>query len=218
MVHGVRWIGLLLIGLAALPAWADDKPAAKKPDAKKEAKEKLIATGQLFGRLTEVDGSARTLTLEVTLQIPVPNEEAVARHAELAQELLEALTIPDPGERLDRVREVRAAMVENAANLYTIEEQQQSIPLQGVDELQVRVLKLPPVYDDKGRPRRYTTKELRELKGSGNAPGYRADLDDLREGQVVRVTLARKKAVPKKGEAQEQQLLVTMVVILAEPE
>jgi hypothetical protein len=218
MVHGFRWIALLFIGLATLPAWADDKPSAKKPDAKKDAREKLIATGQLFGRLTAVDGSARTLTLEVTLQIPVPNEEAVARRAELAQELLEALAIPDPAERLERVREVRTALVENAANLYTIEEQQQMIPLQGVDELQVRVLKLPPVYNDKGRPRRYTVKELRELKGSGNAPGYRADLDDLREGQVVRVTLARKKAPLKKGEAEEQSLLVTLVVILAEPE
>ncbi len=42
----------------------------------------------------------------------------------------------------------------------------------GTDGLQIRQANPPIAYDDKGRPRKRTHKELKELKGDSKLPGY----------------------------------------------
>jgi hypothetical protein len=54
---------------------------------------------------------------------------------------------------------------------------------------------VPPVqYDEKGRPKRYTNKELTELKGEDKkSPGFPGSVEDLQANAVVRVDLVRTK-------------------------
>jgi len=62
------------------------------------------------------------------------------------------------------------------------------------DEVKVRSLKPPVLTDEDGKPRKPTSEELKELKGSDSkVPGYARDLRDLKKGQTVRVHLARQK-------------------------
>jgi hypothetical protein len=70
---------------------------------------------------------------------------------------------------------------------------------QSIDDVKVRMLNPPPKFDDKGRIKRYTKKELNELKGDDKkTPGYPAEFSDLKQGQYVQVSLVQKKGAPKR--------------------
>src|SRR5262245_30982579 len=44
------------------------------------------------------------------------------------------------------------------------------------DDVQVRVMQLPMQFDDKGKPRKYTSDEIKELRGANSKlPGYKSD-------------------------------------------
>jgi hypothetical protein len=104
--------------------------------------------------------------------------------------------------------------------------------LQPSDDMKVRLLQPPADFDLKGRPKKYTTKELKDMKGSDpKLPGYAADFDSLKPDQVVKVYLAAKKDAHKstarprvkaKGKDPEdapapEKPEITMIVILGEP-
>src|SRR5262249_16840460 len=58
----------------------------------------------------------------------------------------------------------------------------------------------PLMFDDKGKPRKPTAEELKKLKGTDpKLKGYKAELGDLKAGQVVVVTLAKAKASAPKA-------------------
>ena len=62
------------------------------------------------------------------------------------------------------------------------------------DDVKIRIMVPPPQYDEKGRPKRYTTKELNELKGEDKkSPGFPGSVEDLQANAVVRVDLVRTK-------------------------
>ena len=89
--------------------------------------------------------------------------------------------------------------------------------------MKVRQKDLPPVYNDKGKPRKYTKAELKELKGPNkNLVGYTASFDNLRPNQKVRVYLAKQKKKSKSKDDKDSDLLekrlkAVMVYILEEP-
>jgi hypothetical protein len=58
---------------------------------------------------------------------------------------------------------------------------------------------MPPVeFDEKGRQKVYTNKELNALKDGSKLPGYPGDFDRLSAGQTVTVYLAKTKDQPKR--------------------
>lgn len=62
------------------------------------------------------------------------------------------------------------------------------------DDVKIRVMIPPPQFDDKGRPKRYTNKELNELKGEDKkSPGFPGTTDDLQANALIRVDLVRTK-------------------------
>jgi hypothetical protein len=69
--------------------------------------------------------------------------------------------------------------------------------LPAADDLKVRVLYPPPATDERGNPKKYTSKELKALKGPGNEWGYTADFDSLKPGQTVRFYLKWPKPAAK---------------------
>ena len=72
------------------------------------------------------------------------------------------------------------------------------IDIQLDDEVQVRTLNLPPAYDDKGNPKKYTYAERQKLKGNSREPGYQSDYDSLMVRQDVSVSLGQKASDSKK--------------------
>jgi hypothetical protein len=73
----------------------------------------------------------------------------------------------------------------------------EDVEWQATDDVNVRMPNPPAQFDDKGRVKMYTAKELRELKGNDRLPGYPAEFSDLKSGQSVQVTLVRKKGGPR---------------------
>jgi hypothetical protein len=68
------------------------------------------------------------------------------------------------------------------------------------DEFVVRRLHPPLLFDDKGKPRKPTAEDLRQMKGiDPKLKGYKAELSDLKPGHGVVVTLARAKASASKA-------------------
>jgi hypothetical protein len=91
-----------------------------------------------------------------------------------------------------------------------IQIQHKDFDLPVADHLVVRLVQPASAFDDKGNIKKYTAKELQEMKGPGNLPGYRADRADLAVGQIVKLYLA-----PPKGGAKAE---VVMVMIVAQPQ
>ncbi len=68
------------------------------------------------------------------------------------------------------------------------------------DDVKIRQFNPPEAFDDKGRPKKYSTKELKELKGDDlKTPGYPADFSDLISQSIVNVTLMQKPQKPVRG-------------------
>ena len=183
---------VLLVGLViALPAGGADNDKKKKSDKDEgNSKEKLIPVGRITGKVSQVEGSTKNLTVQVSLSYPVP-----ARVGRLITYQLRTVT--------------------------------QNVDLTAADDIKVRVPKPPAAFDDKGNPKKYSAKELRELKGKENLPGYTGDFENVRSGQVVQVYLAKTKEAlkppPKKKKGEEQDSpdtkpQVTMIVILVDPQ
>lgn len=70
------------------------------------------------------------------------------------------------------------------------------------DDVKIRRLNPKEDFDDKGRPKKYTIKELKELKGDDlKTPGYPADFTDLISQSIVNVTLMQKPIKPARAGA-----------------
>jgi hypothetical protein len=108
----------------------------------------------------------------------------------------------------------------------TVGKNKPQVEWQAIEDVKVRMLNPPPKFDDKGRIRRYTAKELKELKGEDKkTPGYPAEFSDLKQGQYVQVTLVKKKGTPiRRGKDAgadangENNPQMSLIVIVAEPQ
>ncbi|MCS6851118.1 MAG: hypothetical protein NZ700_08130 [Gemmataceae bacterium] len=101
----------------------------------------------------------------------------------------------------------------------------QTIELEMVEDVKVRLLNPPPAFDDKGQVKKYTAKELAELKGPDKRlPGFTGAVADLRPNQTVSVSLVRPAVPAKPPSKKDKDALppempkpkVAMVVIVAE--
>lgn len=227
-----RWAGLaLLIGLTLPLAAADDAKDKKKDLDKEKPKEaeKLVPLGQYTGVLTSIGGSDKLLTVKITIRYMEPNASAFQNQQNLIRRQAEVMRQPNPIERQRQLAQLAYDMAQNQRNLYTKKEVSKDVDVQVADGAKVRSINPPLAFDDKGNPRKYTQKELKELRGDEKLPGYNSDLDALRTGQTVTLSLATKKdANPARQKGKdldkdlEKKLLddnrpyATMIVIVSE--
>jgi hypothetical protein len=234
-------ITALLIVIAWLvPAFSADD--AKKDDAKKDgsAKESISSKDSIskkdskevkssrkaptkektrsdivVGKLTQVEGTQRYLTVQVTTKVPQENAGAAQNLANLRQQLLGA-------KDANSIRNIQIETMKNQQQLVTYKDVTKNVEIQADDNMKVRTLLLPVEYDEKGRPRKLTEKEKKALKGpDATQPGYMADFDSLKPGQEVKVFLAKSKnahkAKGKDAADSKEKPKATMILILSEP-
>lgn len=99
------------------------------------------------------------------------------------------------------------------------------VEFQAAEKVKVRTMVLPEQFDEKGSVKKYTAKQLAELRGkvSQGLPGYESSLDKLEAGQKVSVQLvaaparaaAKTKDKDEAGQA-DKKMQVRLIVILAE--
>src|SRR5262249_15183693 len=157
---------------------------------KKEATDKLLKSPTITGRLVEWGGEQKTITMMVPIQ--VPNPSGIQHQLDLQKSLAEASMDRNLANRLNRMADIQRQMEKNKPNM--VKEEQVKMLFEPIDDLIVRLGQLPPIVDDKGKPRKYTDKEKRELKGPDpKLPGYTGSMADLKNDQVVTVYLQKKK-------------------------
>jgi len=203
-------VAFLLAASCALAA-DDDKTNTKD---KKDAADKMINSGQVGGKLVKWGsaGSAKTITLEVVLQVPNPG--GIQTMANLNLQLADALRDTNAVNRARRVADIKTQMALHEKDV--VKNEHHDIEFQPGDEMIVRWRKPPIMLDDKGKARKLTDKELKELKGPDpKLPGYTAAQDDLKNDDIVTVYLAKKKK--EKDDKTENKPVVTMIVIELEP-
>lgn len=68
------------------------------------------------------------------------------------------------------------------------------VEIQTIDDVVVRLKNPKDQYDDNGKIRRLTPEEYKAAKGSNpKLPGYQGDTADLKKGQILKLTLLKKK-------------------------
>ncbi len=99
------------------------------------------------------------------------------------------------------------------------------VEFQTKENAKVRNMNLPEQFDEKGNPKKYTAKELAELKGKDkDLAGYESALEKLEAGQSIKVVLTempvKKKTDDKEKDVAvkdpEKKMQVKTVFILAE--
>jgi len=211
--------------LVALQASAQDKPPAGKAAATtKEAYDKMVAAGEITGKLTTLaDGSQKYMTLEVSVKYQVPNPAAAQEAANLQRQVADASRDKNPAKRAQRLNDLQLKIAQNQQNQVTTKEEKKKVEVQAGEDMKVRTIVLAPMFDDKGNVKKPTPKQLKELKGSDpKLPGYTATAGDLKQDQTVKVFLAKKKKTDKadkddKDNKDENRPLVSMILIIAEP-
>jgi hypothetical protein len=214
-------LAALIVALAVvLPAGADDKKVdpAKLPADQKDAASKMITAGELTGKLLNVEAAKKTVNLEVTLTYAVPNLSAIQAIANLK---LQLATTRDP----NAARSYMVQMAQQEANAYQIKKEAHTVDIETADDLKVRMANPPIAFDEKGKPKKYTPAELKELKGDPKLPGYAGDFDSLRPGQIVTIKLMKMKDTPKAKPTKDtdkelfgdNKPMGTMIMIVAEP-
>jgi hypothetical protein len=239
----VTGLAALVLLALALPLAAEEEKPVKK--AKAEAEEKRVVLGTLLGVVKSVGESTDELTIEVTLRYLEANPAAQADYLRQAQQLVARqaaiMRTPNPAQRMHQLQQLYRDAIElqkRQANLFRIKEVKQKLELHLAEDVKVRTVNPPEAFDDKGNIKRYTPKELKELKGDPKLPGYKADRDSIEVGCTVLVQVGRKAVPPparkKKGKAKDKaeeaestltkekpadsnKLLALLVVVGAEP-
>jgi len=187
MRRAISWLAAVVVPFVLLagPAAAQKKKADKDLDKANDIK--MIKMGVLVGKVRSVYEDKRKISLEIS--VPKLNVGAVQNLLNAQRSMMTARTIQD---RLNAQR----SMMQAQGQLYT--QESKVIDLEVLDDVLVRSAKPRQEFDDKGRIKKLSKAELKELKGPDpKVPGYKADFADISSDQVIQVSLVRKKGAPK---------------------
>ncbi len=231
MRHYLAGIAVLVLGLAVLPAFADDKDKKDPaPDAKKDAPantEKTIKAGTVSGKVVEVNETGKSIKVEVTIEYSKPNYGEMQALESCEIQLRQAIAQRNYG----NVASLQQQIAQHSLHTSSVERKTHQVDVAGTDDVKVRVAEPPPAYDDKGNIKKRTEKELKELKGDPKdpdykLPGYPAQFSDIKQGSYVKVSLVKKKEThpsgPKPKDADPDPLgdnmpQASLIEILADP-
>lgn len=186
---------IILAGVIILPALADDKgkdaPTPEKPTPEKPAPsakappEKWLTVWDTIGTLSKVNGTSIALKVE----------DQAATQQQRLQQLIRSKGKGGGG---------------GAAKAKT-----KDVDLVLAEDVKVRVGAPPIEFDDKGDLKKYSSEELKNLKGGERTWGFAADTSQLNPGDVVRVIVARKKTSgPRPKDTIPEEPVVKMIFIL----
>lgn len=186
-------IGLLLGGLLlVVPFLTAQAPKGKGGNASDEHYKKIATMREVTGKI--ISCSETNVTFRIEIQVPQmtnpprPNPVRPLR----------------PGQRPQPQRPPQIR--------FTTEYMDFDLPL--APEAKIRTNLLPMRFDEKGDIKQYTAKEKQELKGKDNLPGYATTAEDLRNGQLAKLTLVRPKGNINAKDANLDEIKPSVSMIL----
>ncbi len=210
-------VGLALALVLSTAAQAQDKKAdadKDKPKDKKEAVEKMHVAGEVTGKLTQWGSSDKGFTVQVEVVYYAFNEGEY-RYLVQDQARLATMNPRDVAGRLNTMDSI----AKHQARLYTEKKEKVNIDFTPSADMKVRILH-PVVYDDKGKPKKLSAKELAEMKGPDKKlPGYNAEASDVKQEMMVTVYIEKKKKTKTKDEKDltNTKPEALMLLIVADP-
>jgi hypothetical protein len=202
-----------------VPKKAGMKNLDRDPDA---AKEKALHSGVITAKVMAVVEDKKTVRLQLTVPYLKVNTGALQNYVN-AQARMSYASNPQ------QLLQYQQQMIQAEAQIYQVATTTQDVEWQATDDVKVRMMNPPAQFDDKGRIKKYTKKELKELKGDDKQPGYPGEFSDVKQDQIVQVTIVKKKDAPrtpvKRGKAKdadpdllpENQPHISLIMILVEP-
>jgi hypothetical protein len=248
---GKRYFGIGLLFLCTgllVPVDAAPQAPPKGPPAKGTLDSDKLAPGEFTGTLVNTPDSERKFTVNVTYQklqlkpgqnLGRANQNLQRQYSHIVQlqnQLMHPNRRQNPAAAMQQLQTAIAQFqVQSAtaqANQFQVVKATQKVNFHASENLKVRIKDLPKQFDEKGRIKRYSQKELSERKGKDkNLPGFESSPESLRVGQVVQVTLrtikkpkaAKPDRVEEKGKAKEKdpnerKMQVSLIVILKDGE
>ncbi|MFO0878245.1 MAG: hypothetical protein U0840_12915 [Gemmataceae bacterium] len=233
MRFALRWVAtlaipvMLLLGSTADAQKKADKDKDKDSDAPAESK--MVRAGVLTGKIGAIYEDKRMIRLQVS--VPTINPGALQSIAQAQAQMAYARGNPQA------MLQARQALMRAQATMYQMTTK--DIELSATDDVIVRTARPKEEFDEKGKIKRMTKAELKELKGSDpKMPGFKAEFGDVQTDQIVQVTLVMKKPTspapkpkPAKGKGKgkdadneavmdlinDNQPQISMIMIIAEP-
>src|SRR5262249_10280128 len=174
--------------LATGPLLGAPKDKNKDPDKNSE---QTVRAGVLVGKVAAVYEDKRRIRLKVAVPVTKVNAGALAGLAQAQMQYRQAAASRD----LEGMRAAQLQMTQHQAQLYQVEMKNQDVELDVLDDAVVRTANPKQDFDEKGRAKKLSKKELKELKGPDpKVPGYKAEFSDVQAEQLLRVNLVRKRA------------------------
>lgn len=170
-----------------------DKKGAEKdkkdPDKKEpEKKDEKVVYGQvLYGvKLSKLEGSTDGFAVD----LPFPDPEKIAQVNEWKlRRAFEISRVADPNQRFQQMAQFQQELA--GKQVYSMK----PVDMKFAENLKVRTGFLPLVYDDEGKPKKWTPKAIAQFKGKTTLPGFPAAKEDIKLNSFVDVYLAKKSSV-----------------------
>ena len=223
MLNRFLLCGLLAALVVAAPLAAADDKKGKKDDPKQTPVDSdRLPAGDYTGKLITAPGPDGTFTLQVETKRTEPKnpnqlskkeaqlqtkiQQSQQKIANLQAQIIAARTAKDAAHHQTQLQQelthLQNLMSQSQLKPGDLKEvtDTQVYEMKLTDGADVRYMNLPTVFDDEGKPKKYTDQEKQELRGKKtNLPGYEGKVDDLKPGQTLKVTQVRvyPKADPK---------------------
>jgi hypothetical protein len=206
--------GLLAALVVAVPLAADDKKPKKDDPKQTPVDSDKLPAGDYTGKLITAPGTDGTFTLQVETKHTEPKnpnqlskkeaqlqtkiQQSQQKIANLQAQIIAARTPKDAAHHQTQLQQelthLQNLMSQSQLKPGDLKEvtDTQVYQMKLTDTADVRYMNLPTVFDDEGKPKKYTDQEKQELRGKKtNLPGYEGKVADLKEGQTVKVTQER---------------------------
>jgi len=189
----------------------DKKPTDKKPDDKKPMDTRK--TTVLAGEIVHIEPAKQAFRVKVTVQYQELNQGE-------ANALLQANRDLSTAKNRDEYAAALRRIADHRSRLYSIKSKSQDYAIDSAEDMKVRLNAPKSAFDDMGNVKKYTAKELQELRGKDKL--FDGEFADLTNGQIVQVTILLPKVAPKpknKDDIQldDNKLEATKVVVLKQP-
>jgi hypothetical protein len=189
----IRWLLAAAVALVLLPSLrAADKATQAEYD-------QIAQAGQFTGKVVSIGGSDQSITVRIDTPTLGAAGNVSARERDILRQQEEILRSRSPAERARHMeRLLQSASGNGNLKVTTVSK---DFDLDALEDVKVRIAQPPQQYDDKGNPKKYTSQELKDLKGPDTKlPGYTSEFGDLKIGQTVTVYLTTKKPETKKAD------------------
>jgi hypothetical protein len=194
----------------------------------------LVQAQVAAGKVSALASTDKTFTLQLEYQYLVSTGKRGSKVNSQVTSLLrqqeQIMAVRDPVKRLQRleklIRKAQQLKARGGRLPFKVKQGRKDFDLRAIEDVKVRVMQPPVEYDDQGNVKKYTAKELKELKGKDRTlPGYTANWDQVADSQTVTVYLKPRTKKPAKDKDKDKDTneveddyrpLVKVVVILAE--